>query len=41
MALLALVKRVVYLAGGELNVESTVGKGSRFEVRIRRDSHGG
>ena len=38
---LALVKRVVYLAGGELNVESTVGKGSRFEVRIRRDGHGG
>ena len=36
---LALVKRVVYLAGGELNVESTVGKGSRFEVRIRRDGH--
>ena len=36
---LALVKRVVYLAGGELNVTSTVGEGSRFEVRIRRDGH--
>ncbi|MBQ8087785.1 MAG: HAMP domain-containing histidine kinase [Clostridia bacterium] len=37
---LALVKRVVYLAGGELNVTSAVGEGSRFEVRIRRDGHG-
>ena len=36
---LALVKRVVYLAGGELDVSSTVGEGSRFEVRIRRNGH--
>ena len=33
---LALVKRVVYLMGGELSVESAVGEGSAFTVKIRR-----
>ena len=36
---LALVKRVVYLTGGELNVESAEGEGSAFAVRIGRDGH--
>ncbi len=36
---LALVKRVVYLTGGELNVTSAEGEGSAFTVRIRRDDH--
>ena len=37
---LALVKRVVYLAGGELTVTSRPGAGSRFEVRLPQVRHG-
>ena len=37
---LALVKRVVELVGGELSVESEVGKGSTFTVKIRRAADG-
>ena len=33
---LALVKRVVDIVGGEINVESTLGEGTAFTVRIRR-----
>lgn len=33
---LALVKRVVDIVGGEISVESEVGKGSTFAVKIRR-----
>jgi signal transduction histidine kinase len=33
---LALVKRVVYLMGGELGVDSALGDGSTFTVKIRR-----
>ena len=34
---LALVKRVVDIIQGEISVESAIGKGSSFTVRIRRD----
>ena len=33
---LALVKRVIDLTGGEINVSSTPGEGSTFTVKIRR-----
>jgi len=33
---LALVKRVIDIMQGEIGVESAVGKGSAFTVRIRR-----
>ena len=36
---LALVKRVVDIMRGEISVESVVGKGSTFTVKIRRDLH--
>ena len=34
---LALVKRVIDILHGEIDVESTVGVGTSFTVRIRRD----
>ncbi len=37
---LALVKRVVDILQGEIGVESTVGEGTTFTVRIRREEHG-
>lgn len=38
---LALVKRVVDIVQGEIGVESAVGKGSAFTVKIRRGRHEG
>ena len=37
---LALVKRVVYLAGAELEVSSVEGRGSTFTVKVRREVDG-
>ena len=37
---LPLVKRVIDIMQGEIEVESTVGKGSVFTVRIRREENG-
>ena len=37
---LALVRRILDIVGGEISVESEVGKGSRFTVKIRRSTDG-
>ena len=37
---LALVRRVVDIVSGDISVESEVGRGSRFTVRIRRNTDG-
>ncbi len=37
---LALVKRVVDIVGGDISVDSEVGRGSIFTVKIRRAGHG-
>ena len=37
---LAMVKRIVDMTGSEISVESELGKGSTFTVRIRRSEHG-
>ncbi|MBP3701192.1 MAG: HAMP domain-containing histidine kinase [Lachnospiraceae bacterium] len=37
---LALVKRIIDITGSDISVESEVGKGSTFIVRMRREHHG-